>query len=49
MALPAVGLGERQAIGNWLERAEGIRLVDADRPLAFPWPRPEPLESIEMP
>jgi DNA polymerase-3 subunit epsilon len=49
LALPAAGLGERQAVGAWLERADDIRLVDSDQPLAFPWPRPQQLESIDIP
>ncbi len=48
LALSTAGLGERQAIAAWLERADDIRLVDSDQPLAFPWPRPEPLETIEI-
>jgi DNA polymerase-3 subunit epsilon len=48
LALSEPGLGERQAVAAWLERAEGIRLVRADRPLAYPWPRAAPLERIEL-
>ncbi len=48
LALAESGLGERQAVAAWLERAEGIRLVGAEHPLAYPWPRPELLERIEL-
>jgi DNA polymerase-3 subunit epsilon len=48
LALSENGLGERQAVAAWLERAEGIRLVGAEHPLAYPWPRPELLERIEL-
>lgn len=48
LALSEAGLGERQAVAAWLERAEGIRLVDAERGLAYPWPRAEPVDRIEL-
>lgn len=48
LALAEQGLGERQAVAAWLERAEGIRLVGAEHPLAYPWPRAELLERIEL-
>lgn len=49
LALGPHGLEERRALAAWLERAEDIELVSADGPLAYPWPRAEPLERIEMP
>jgi DNA polymerase III subunit epsilon len=42
------GLGERQAVAAWLERATDIRLMSTERPLAYPWPRAELLESITL-
>jgi DNA polymerase-3 subunit epsilon len=48
LALAEPGLGERQAVAAWFERAEGIRLVGAEHPLAYPWPRAELLERIEL-
>ena len=48
LALSEPGLGERQAVAAWLERAEGIRLVRTEHPLAYPWPRAAPLERIEL-
>jgi DNA polymerase-3 subunit epsilon len=48
LALAAAGLGERQAIASWFERAHDVRIVAAERPLAFRWPRTAPLERIEL-
>lgn len=48
LALAEDGLNERQAVAAWLERAEGIRLVRTDHPLAYPWPRAELLERLEL-
>lgn len=48
LALAAPGLGERQAIASWFERAEDVRIVRTERPLAFRWPRATPLERIEL-
>jgi DNA polymerase-3 subunit epsilon len=48
LALSADGLNERQAVAAWFERAEGIRLLGAEHPLAYPWPRAELLERIEL-
>jgi DNA polymerase-3 subunit epsilon len=48
LALAAPGLSERQAIASWFERAEDVRIVRAERPLAFRWPRTAPLERIEL-
>ncbi len=48
LALAEPGLGERQAVAAWLERAADIRLVGAERPLAYPLPRAAPLERIEV-
>jgi DNA polymerase-3 subunit epsilon len=48
LALAEDGLGERQAVASWLDRAERIRLVAAEHPLAYPWPRAELLERIEL-
>jgi DNA polymerase-3 subunit epsilon len=48
LALAEPGLGERQAVAAWLERASDVRLVDAERGLAYPWPRAEPVERIEL-
>jgi hypothetical protein len=42
------GLGERQAVASWFERAEGVRILHADVPLAYPWPRSESVERIEL-
>jgi DNA polymerase-3 subunit epsilon len=49
LALGLRGLGERHAVAGWFDRAEGVRLVTSDRPLAYPWPRAEPLERIDVP
>jgi DNA polymerase-3 subunit epsilon len=46
LALASYRLGERQAIASWLERAEGLRILWAERGLAYPWPRAEPLERL---
>jgi DNA polymerase-3 subunit epsilon len=48
MALATPRLGERQAVAAWLERAEGVKLEWAEHGLAYPWPRAEPLEQIEL-
>src|SRR4029077_19153964 len=48
LALAAPGLLERQAIASWFERAQDVRIVRSERPLAFPWPRTAPLERIEV-
>jgi DNA polymerase-3 subunit epsilon len=48
LALAEPRLGERQAVAGWLERSTDVRLLSADRPLAYPWPRVEPLEQIEL-
>lgn len=48
LALAEPGLGERQAVAAWLDRAARIRLVSSERPLAYPWPRAAPLERIEL-
>lgn len=48
LALSEPGLGERQAVAAWLERADGLRLVDAERGFAYPWPRAEVLGRIEL-
>ncbi len=48
LALGERGLLERQAIAAWLERAEHVRLVSSQRPLAFPWPRAVLLERLEL-
>ena len=48
LALAEPGLGERHAVAAWLERAENIRLVSSEFPLAYPWPRAELLERIEL-
>jgi hypothetical protein len=42
------GLGERTVVAAWLERADGVRLVASERPLAYPWPPVRPLERIEV-
>jgi hypothetical protein len=49
LALASTGLGERQAVAAGLDRASGVRMVSSDRPLAYPWPRAEPLERIDIP
>jgi hypothetical protein len=49
LALAPGRLGERQAVAGWLERAVDVRIVDTERPIAYPWPRAEPLEQIELP
>jgi hypothetical protein len=48
LALAAAGLGERQAIASWFDRATDVRIVRTERPLAFRWPRTAPLERIEL-
>jgi DNA polymerase-3 subunit epsilon len=48
MALATPRLGERQAVAAWLERAEGVRVESAEQGLAYPWPRAEPLEQIDL-
>jgi len=45
-ALGLVGLEERRAVAGWFERAQGVRLVSASAPLAFPWPRVSGLDQI---
>jgi DNA polymerase-3 subunit epsilon len=47
LALAEPGLGERQAVAAWLERASDVRFVRSDRPLSYPWPRAEPLLTID--
>lgn len=49
MALSTHRLAERQAVAAWFERAENVRIASADHPLAYPWPRPEPLDRINLP
>jgi DNA polymerase III subunit epsilon len=48
LAIGERGFGERNAVAAWLERATGVRLVDSDCGLSYPWPRPVLLESIEL-
>lgn len=48
LALGLEGLAERRAVAAWLDRATGLRLVGAERPLSYPWPRPGPPERIEV-
>jgi DNA polymerase-3 subunit epsilon len=48
LALAAPGLGERQAIASWFDRATDVRLVESERPLAYRWPRAALLERIEL-
>ncbi len=48
LAVSSDGLGERQAVASWLERAPDVRIVSSERPLAYPWPRAESLERIEL-
>ena len=48
LALATSRLAERQAVAGWLERASDVRIMASDRPLAYPWPRAEPLERIDL-
>jgi DNA polymerase-3 subunit epsilon len=48
LALAEPGLGERYAVAAWLERATDIRLVGAERPLAYPLPRAAALDRIDL-
>ncbi len=49
LALATQRLGERQAVAAWLERVDDVRISSTERPLAYPWPRAEPVERIELP
>jgi DNA polymerase III subunit epsilon len=46
LALGERGLAERIAVASWFERAPDVRLVSADAPLAYPWPRPSSIDRI---
>ena len=48
LALSTAGLGERQAVAAWFERAADVRLVTSERPLAYPWPRAAVLDRIDI-
>jgi DNA polymerase III subunit epsilon len=48
LALPEPGLGERQAVAAWFERARDVRVVSSENGLAYPWPRAEELDRIEL-
>ncbi|HVE91959.1 MAG TPA: DEDD exonuclease domain-containing protein [Actinomycetota bacterium] len=48
LSVPAEGLPERSVVASWLDRAEGVRFVESERPLSYPWPKPRSPESLEV-